>query len=129
VAYVAPPAPQPSPAAVAAYVAPPARPIRQRPPAQLAVSTPPAAAGQAQQVAQNETPAAPVAAQAGLQPTGAHFYSLHREYGLTPDAVVTPKDRPMVLIGPPDDQPAQKQDNADDNGASDKHGGGEGADD
>jgi len=133
VAYVAPPAPQPRPAAVAAYVAPPARPVRQRPPAQLAVSTPPAATAQAQssaqRLSQNETPAAPAASQAGLQPTGAHFYSLHREYGLTPDAVVTPKDRPMVLIGPPDDQPAQKQDSADGNGGTDKHGDGEGADD
>jgi len=132
-AYVAPPAPQPRPAAVAAYVAPPARQFRKHPPAQLAVSTPPAATAQAQppaqQLAQNDTTASPAASPAVLQPTGAHFYSLHREYGLTPDAVVTPKDRPMVLIGPPDNPPSDKQDNADGAGASDKHGDGEGADD
>jgi hypothetical protein len=137
VAYVAPAAPQPSAAAPAADVAPPARPIRQHLPAQLAVSTPPAATAQAQpqaqppaqRLAQNDTTAAAAASPAVLQPTGVHFYSLHREYGLTPDAVVTPKDRPMVLIGPPDDPPTQKQDNADGNGGTDKHGDAEGADD
>ena len=83
----------------------------------------------AQQLAQNDTTAAPAASPAVLQPTGVHFYSLHREYGLTPDAVVTPKDRPMVLIGPPDNPSSDKPDNAGGNGASDKHGDGEGADD
>jgi hypothetical protein len=133
VAYAAPPAPQPKPAAVAAYAAPPVQPIHRRPTAQLAVSTPPAAPAQAQppaqQLAQNDTTAAPAASPAVLQPTGAHFYSLHREYGLTPDAVVTPKDRPMVLIGPPDNPPSDKQDNADGAGGSNRHGDGEGADD
>ena len=38
---------------------------------------------------------------------GVRFYSLHREYGITPDPVPTPQDRPMVLIGPPDNAPAQ----------------------
>jgi hypothetical protein len=129
VAYVAPATPQPSAAAPAVDVAPPARPIGQ--PAQLAVSTPPAARAQAQpqaqRLAQNDTTAA--ASPSVLQPTGVHFYSLHREYGLTPDAVVTPKDRPMVLIGPADDPPTQKQDNADGNVGTDKHGDGEGAND
>jgi hypothetical protein len=97
------------------------------------MSKPPAAPAQAQppaqQLAQNDTTAAPAASPAVLQPTGAHFYSLHREYGLTPDPVVTPKDRPMVLIGPPDNPSSDKPDNAGGNGASDKHGDGEGADD
>ena len=131
-AYVAPPAPQPRPAAVAAYVAPPrgpsasarrrSSPRRRRPPRR-----PGAAAGAAAGPKRHAAP--PAASPAVLQPTGAHFYSLHREYGLTPDAVVTPKDRPMVLIGPPDNPPRQKPDNADGDGANDKHGGGEGADD
>lgn len=131
-AYVAP-APKPRPVAVAAYVAPPAPPVRKHRPAQLAVSTPPVAPAQAQgpapqQLAQNDTPAVPAAAPAVLAPTTAHYYSLHREYGLTPDAVVTPTERPMVLIGPPDGSSGQKQDNTDGDGGSDKHGDGEGAD-
>jgi hypothetical protein len=130
-AYVAPRAPQAT--AVAANVAPPARPIHQHPPAQVAASTAPAATAQtqspAQQLAQNDTSAGPAASPAVLQPTGVHFYSLHREYGLTPDAVVTPKDRPMVLIGPPDNLPSDKPDTTDGSAASDKHGDGEGADD
>ena len=78
-------------------------------------------------VAQNETGAA--AAQANPAPTsGVHYYSLHREYGLTPDQVTTPKDRPMVLIGPPDDPTPQKQDDADDGGKSGQRGDAAGAD-
>jgi 2-oxoglutarate dehydrogenase E2 component (dihydrolipoamide succinyltransferase) len=129
--YIAP-RPRPQPAAVAAYVAPPAPaavtpPRRHAPPAAIAaapaVQAPPQAAPQ---LAQNET--APAANP--LARTGVHFYSLHREYGLTPDKIVTPKDRPLVLIGPPDNPPAQSHDDSDDNGGkSDKHGDGEGADD
>jgi hypothetical protein len=129
-AYVAP-APKPRPTAVAAYVAPPAPTVHKRPPAQLAVKTPPAAPVQApppQQLAQNDTPEAPAAAPAASAPTTAHYYSLHREYGLTPDAVVTPTERPMVLIGPPDGSSAQKQDNPDGDAGSDKPGDQEGAD-
>ncbi len=127
-AYVAP---KPRPTAVAAYIAPPAPPVHKHPPAQLAAKTLPAAPAQApaaQQLAQNDTPEAPAAAPAALAPTTAHYYSLHREYGLTPDAVVTPTDRPMVLIGPPDGSTGQKQDNPDGDGGSDKHGDQEGAD-
>ncbi|MEJ0064421.1 MAG: hypothetical protein WDM85_02570 [Caulobacteraceae bacterium] len=130
-AYVAPPQARPLAPAVAAYVAPSAPPIHQSRPAQIAASAPPPAPAPAQPptqvLAQNDTPAA--AAQANPAPsTGVHYYSLHREYGLTPDQVTTPKDRPMVLIGPPDDPAPQKQDDADDNGRSAQHGGAEGAD-
>ena len=129
-AYVAPPPPRPTPAAAAPYVAPPEQVARRRPPtAQAAAPTPPAAAATphpaAQALAQNDTGPA---VSPTLQPTGVHYYSLHREYGLTPDAVETPKDRPMVLIGPPDNPPTQRQDSADDNGGSARHGDGEGAD-
>jgi hypothetical protein len=135
-AYVAPahvytPHARQRPAAVAAYVAPPAPPIHQARPAQIAASTPPAATEDApspvQTLAQNDTAAAPAAASASPT-TGVHYYSLHREYGLTPDQIATPKDRPMVLIGPPDDPTPQKQDDADDNGKSAQHGGAAGAD-
>ena len=135
-AYAAPvhvytPHAKPRPTAVAAYVAPPAPPIHKSRPAQLAASAPPAQAAPArppaQALAQNDTPAAPTAASPS-QTTGVHYYSLHREYGLTPDQVATPKDRPMVLIGPPDDPTPQKQDDADDNGQSAQHGGAAGAD-
>jgi ribonuclease E len=131
-AYVAPahvytPHARPRPAAVAAYVAPP-----ETRPAQIAVSaTSPAAApapspaeAPAQALAQNDTPPAASASST----TGVHYYSLHREYGLTPDPVATPKDRPMVLIGPPDDPTPPKQDDADDAGPSAQHGGAAGAD-
>jgi hypothetical protein len=133
-AYVAPPEPAPHrvrPTQLAAS-APPELSARQPQPAQLAAATAlsaPTAPAQppAQAMAQNDTPAAP--AQAAASPTtGVHYYSLHREYGLTPDQVVTPKDRPMVLIGPPDDPTPQKQDDADDAGKSAQHGGAAGAD-
>jgi hypothetical protein len=87
----------------------------------MAVSAPPA-----QVLAQNDT-AAPAPAANPLGQTGVHYYSLHREYGLTPDQVTTPKDRPMVLIGPPDDPPTQKPDDAND--GSDKRSAAQGADD
>jgi len=116
----------PQPATVAAYVAPPAPTSHSRRAAQLAVDAPPAAAAPAQVLAQNDTTAAAPAANP-LGQTGVHYYSLHREYGLTPDQVVTPKDRPMVLIGPPDDTPSQKSDDASD--GSDKHGAAQGVDD
>jgi hypothetical protein len=136
-AYAAPPhvyAPpkRSRPAAVAAYVAPPAAaPVHKSLPARMVASAPPVATAPApppaQTLAQNDTPAAPAAASPS-QTTGVHYYSLHREYGLTPDQVATPKDRPMVLIGPPDDPTPQKQDDADDNGKSAQHGGAVGAD-
>ena len=119
----------PQPATVADYVAPPARTLHARRAAQMAVSAPSAVAAQppAQALAQNDTTIAPTQAANPLGQTGVHYYSLHREYGLTPDQVVTPKDRPMVLIGPPDDTPSQKSDDASD--GSDKHGAAQGVDD
>ena len=140
-AYVAPahvyaPHVKPRPSAVAAYVAPPAPPVHKPRPAQIAASAPPAtpppveaapAQPPAQALAQIDTPAATPAASASPT-TGVHYYSLHREYGLAPDQVATPTDRPMVLIGPPDDPASQKQDDADDNGRSAQHGAAAGAD-
>ena len=38
-------------------------------------------------------------------PVRARFYSLHREYGDTPDPVSLPPARPMVLIGPSEAHP------------------------
>jgi len=137
VAYTAPPhvyaAPKRQrPAAVAAYVAPPSpAPVHKTRPAEIAASAPPIEATPApppaQALAQNDTPAAPAQANPS-QTTGVHYYSLHREYGLTPDQVATPRDRPLVLIGPADDPAPQKQDDADDNGQSAHHGGAAGAD-
>ena len=128
-AYIAPrrlhgPLAAPATEAVAAYVAPPA--LHTRHTAQMALSAPPAPTAPAQVLAQNDTTAAPAPATNPLGQTGVHYYSLHREYGLTPDQVVTPKERPMVLIGPPENPPAQKSDDAND--GSDKHGGAQGAD-
>ena len=81
-------------------------------------------------MAQNDMPPATVAPAASpLPPTHVHFYSLHRAYGLTPDQVVVPKDRPMVLIGPADNSTPQSKDDPDDNGKSDKHGDSDSSDD
>jgi hypothetical protein len=131
-AYAAPPAP-PAHRVRPAQIAASASPVRKAHPAQLATAAPQAPVAPAQPparaLAQNDTsaPSAEAAAPAQViaqgQPTGVHYYSLHREYGLTPDPVVTPKDRPMVLIGPPDDATPQKQDDADDTGKSAQHGG------
>jgi hypothetical protein len=91
-AYVQPAAPAPPPAPVA-MAAPTPRPTPPLPPAQ--------SAPQPQALAQNTPPASASA------PVHARFYSLHREYGMTPDPVTLPADRPMVLVGPPDNPPAQ----------------------
>jgi hypothetical protein len=56
--------------------------------------------------------------------TSVRFYSLHRAYGLTPDPVETPAQRPMVLIGPPDHATAQSQDDGDDGDKPAQHGDG-----
>jgi hypothetical protein len=100
------------------------------PAAAPAVRAPAASAPPAQKLAQNDTaPVAEAPAASPLPPTGVHYYSLHRAYGLTPDHVVVPKDRPMVLIGPPDNSTAPAKDDSDDNGKSDKHGDSSSADD
>jgi hypothetical protein len=88
------------------------------PPTQTATNQ---ATAQPQQTAQSQqpdsqpgdnAPTGPLAQGDGYQgpPTGVHFYSLHREYGLTPDPDPAPTDRPLVLIGPPTDQSAAQHD-------------------
>jgi hypothetical protein len=96
------PLPPPLPPAPAAYVQPASAPAP--PPAPVAMAAPAPRPGpapsQPQTLAQNTPPAASA-------PVSARFYSLHREYGMTPDPVTLPTERPMVLVGPPDDAPAQ----------------------
>ncbi len=49
------------------------------------------------------------------RPGGVQLYSLHREYGLTPDAIPAPPQGPnYILVGPPDAPPAE--DKADEGG-------------
>ena len=109
--------PAPPPAAPAtAYVArarPPAP--QEAPPTQVAQATP------------NPTPA--VSDSSRVPP---RLYSLHREYGMTPDPIAMPKDRGMVLVGPPDEAKKETPDDAAaaENGDSDKsakHGDGQGS--
>jgi hypothetical protein len=47
----------------------------------------------------------------------ARFYSLHREYGDTPDAITMPVNRPPVLIGPSQAATAPAPDVGGDGGA------------
>jgi Meckel syndrome type 1 protein len=61
------------------------------------MTAPPAASPAPAQAAS----APPPAAQASATTQGARFYSLHRDYGLTPDPDPAPADRPLVLVGPP----------------------------
>lgn len=64
-------------------------------------SPPPAdaAIGRPQQIAEATSPTAPVAAGVG---EGSRLYSVHRGYGLAPDAIPKPPGDNYVLIGPPD---------------------------
>lgn len=68
---------------------------------------PPAAAPAPQPAAAYAAPssAAPPAAQAE-GPRSVRFYSLHREYGMTPDPIPQSSGDHTVLIGPPDNGPA-----------------------
>jgi len=110
-------------------VSAPATPTVQAQAAPVRASEPALAAPPAQKLAQNDTaPVAEAPAANPLPPTGVHYYSLHRAYGLTPDHVVVPKDRPMVLIGPADNSTPSSKDDSD-NGKSDKHGDSDSADD
>jgi hypothetical protein len=63
------------------------------------------------------TPAPAAAATPDPGHTGPRFYSLHREYGLTPDPIPVPAQRSTVLVGPPDRgaDPGQDAAGADDN--------------
>jgi len=106
----APPAPTLAPA-------PPARAPRQQVSAAMTPAPAPAAPPQTaqpesappppapQRLADNSAAAMPAAGASNAVPV--RYYSLHRAYGMTPDPVPTPQDRPMVLIGPPDNPPAQ----------------------
>ena len=52
-------------------------------------------------LAPSQAASAPPAAQADASTQlGVRFYSLHRDFGLTPDPDPTPTDHPMVLVGP-----------------------------
>jgi hypothetical protein len=64
-------------------------------------SPPPAdaAIGRPQQIAEAASPTAPATAGVG---EGSRLYSVHRGYGLAPDAIPTPQGDNYVLIGPPD---------------------------
>ncbi|HEY2708018.1 MAG TPA: hypothetical protein VGI95_08185 [Caulobacteraceae bacterium] len=103
------------PAVVTTASATPVPPKPKHAPQQLAVQSAPA-------------PVAPAAAAPSAQ-TPVHFYSLHREYGMTPDPVATPTDRPMVLIGPADNSSPQSQDDAQDGQKPTGKGAAPGADD
>jgi hypothetical protein len=103
-----------------------------------AAASPPAtapAAPSAQAAAAPAAPAvaspAPMALAASQQPAppaasptvGVRYYSVMRDYGMAPDPVETPTDRPMVLIGPPDPPPASQGDDGDgaDHPPADQH--------
>ncbi len=58
-----------------------------------------AAIGRPQQIAEATSPTAPVTTGVG---EGSRLYSVHRGYGLAPDAIPTPQGDHYVLIGPPD---------------------------
>ncbi len=110
--------PAPAPAAPASLyatpvpIAPAPAPIAVAPPVRTvptpAPSVPAAPPMQVMAAAEAPTPATPAAEAAATPstPVHAHFYSLHRDYGDTPDPIAMPVDRPMVLVGPPD-LPAQ----------------------
>ena len=87
----APPPSAPPPSAPPPSAPPPCAP----PPSAQAMTAPPPAPAQA-------ASAPPPAVQANGSPQlGVRFYSLHRDFGLTPDPDPTPTDQPMVLVGPP----------------------------
>jgi hypothetical protein len=148
-------APMPPPAPEALPVAAPSRPVANpapppsvmptpvalrsthlAPPAPMAYAPAPTPARVAAKGAAKDPPAQQLAQAAAapraappLPPTGVRFYSLHREYGMTPDPIAAPQDRPMVLIGPPDNPPQQSQDDAQDGQKAAHRGDGQGADD
>jgi len=97
-----------APAAQQAAVAP-ASPVAARAPQAAASPQPPAAESQPMALAASQ-PAPP----APSPPVGVRYYSVMRDYGMSPDPVPTPTDRPMVLIGPPADAPPSHGDGADD---------------
>jgi len=81
-----------------AQVASPAAPPPVEPPLSAqAMMAPPAAPPAPAQATSTAAPAA----QASATTQGARFYSLHRDYGLTPDPDPAPTGNPLVLVGPP----------------------------
>jgi len=101
----------PPPAAATAHFE--AQPTRQSPASAqiVAPAAPPTVLPPSSVQAMTAAPAAPpVAAQAASAPPtaqpsattqGARFYSLHRDYGLTPDPDPAPTGNSLVLVGPP----------------------------
>lgn len=77
-----------------------APPAPQPPQPQYQRQTPPPAEAPRQLAQSAPLPAA--------RPGGVQLYSLHREYGLTPDAIPAPPQGPnYILVGPPDAPPAE----------------------
>jgi hypothetical protein len=125
--------------AAAQPVAPPVRsaaPTAQSAPAAFANRAPPKPPAIANPAPPHlATPQAPAAPQAAAPqappsaPVGVRFYSLHRDYGMTPDPVPLPAARPPVLIAAPAGPPAQSQDDSDDGDKSAHKGDGQNGDD
>lgn len=88
---VQPPPPPMAPAPVASQSGLPTS-LYSPPPADAAIGRP-------QQIAEATSLTAPVAAGVG---DGSRLYSVHRGYGLAPDAIQKPQGDHYVLIGPPD---------------------------
>jgi hypothetical protein len=108
----------PVPAQAPRAFAPPAEP----PPAEQAqtptpreFAPPPQPAPQAQASAASAPPGSPR--------VGVRLYSLHRQYGMTPDPIALPAKRPMVLIGPPDQPTTGAGSDNDDGGKPASHDG------
>jgi hypothetical protein len=94
-------------AASAAYAPPPPR----QPPASPQIAPPPVAPPPSAAATPTAPTAPPGQAQAASAPPpaqadastqlGVRYYSLHRDFGLTPDPDPAPTDHPLVLVGPP----------------------------
>jgi hypothetical protein len=100
-----PKSPATPPAPVMAQATPP---VLAAPPAQATA----AASASSEALAQNIPATA-----SNSPPVGVRFYSIDRDYGDRPDPIAMPQDRPMVLVGPPADEPPPKPD---DQGDGDK---------
>jgi len=137
---VAPPAEQaPPPQPISAAPPPPAPAVVQAPPPAVAIAAPqpavapPQPAAPAPAVAAASPPNAPAqtlaqsdsaAPASPSAPVGVRYYSVLRDYGVTPDPVTVPADRPMVLIGPAADAAPPKSDDSGDSGKSSNDGDG-----
>lgn len=108
---------QPVPRPPAAADAPPPAPPGALPTSLYSPPPAGAAIGAPQQIAQAEPPPAP-APTAGVG-EGSHLYSVHRSYGLSPDAIPASRGDNYVLIGPPDASLSGGPPAEDDNSSSD----------